>query len=108
MVLYIYVGYTVPKPLWNRGVRIFTVYEPLAVVQYSIWPTMGLKTTTMARQLVWPNFRIVGDAMCSTINASGLVMLHFRMCILYKTAVIEYLYVYSSLLYSRFILDLHE
>jgi hypothetical protein len=28
-----YVGYLVPKTLWNRGVITFTVYETLAVVR---------------------------------------------------------------------------
>jgi hypothetical protein len=46
-----------------------------------------------ARQLVWAHFGRVVGANCSMGIASGLVMLHFRMCIVVQMAAIEYLYV---------------
>jgi hypothetical protein len=47
-----------------------------------------------ARQLVWARFGRVVGANCSMVITSGLVMLHFRMCIVVQMAVIEYLYVH--------------
>jgi hypothetical protein len=50
-----------------------------------------------ARQLVWAHFgRVVGaNCFICMLITSGLVILHFRMCILVQKAVMEYLYVYK-------------